>query len=145
MTNKALAIIHKIRDQYLKEHETCIMIYGATKAPHFLLVFVHDRLVLQEVAYQIVIHKVEATLYLDKKAIWPPMSLWVNSYSFRSSKQAQLKVDTILSFYFEEKRFWRHDPKKVVKYYCIQIKYTWEYTLATWEEEEVYYGAQTYD
>jgi hypothetical protein len=69
----------------------------------------------------------------------------VRSYSFGSIKQAQAKVDTLLSFHFGEERFQRHDPKEVVKEYCSKHKHTWEYTSATWEEEEVHCGTQTYE
>jgi hypothetical protein len=73
------------------------------------------------------------------------LSLWVNAYSLRSIKWAQAEVDTLLSYRFGEERFWRHDPKKVVKDYSSQIKDTWEYTLTNWEEEEVHCGAKMYD
>jgi hypothetical protein len=73
MTDKALEIVQKIGYLYLLEHGTYIRVYGATKAPHFLPRFVPNNLVLQEVEYQITIHGVGATLYRDKKAIFPPL------------------------------------------------------------------------
>jgi hypothetical protein len=105
MTDKALAIVHKIGDWYLMEHGTYIRVYGATKSPHLLPRFVPDILVLQEITYQTVIHGVRDSLYRDKKSIWPPLPLWVGSYSFRSIKQAQVEVDMLLSFHFGEERF----------------------------------------
>jgi hypothetical protein len=69
MTDKAHAIVKRIGDWYLLEYGTYIRIYGATKAPHLLPKFFLDKLVLQDIAYQMVIHGVGATLYRDKKSI----------------------------------------------------------------------------
>jgi hypothetical protein len=145
MTNKALSIIQNIGDWYLMEHGTYIRVYGATKAPHLLPRFVPDKLVLQELAYQTIVHGVGAALYRNKKDIWPSLPLWIGSYCFASLKQAQAEVDTLLSYGFGEECFRRHDPKKVVREHCIQNKYTWKYTSSFWEEEENHCGARTYD
>jgi hypothetical protein len=115
MIDKALSIIKNIGDWYLMEHGTYIRIYGATKAPHLLPCFFIDKLVLQEISYQTVIHGVGVTLYHKKKDIRPLLPLWIGSYSFASLKQAQVEVDTLLSYGFGEEQFRRHDPKKVVK------------------------------
>jgi hypothetical protein len=40
MTDKALEIIQKIGDFYLMEHKNYIILYRATKAPHFIPRFV---------------------------------------------------------------------------------------------------------
>jgi hypothetical protein len=114
-----------------------LRIYGATKAPHFLPKFIPDKLVLQEISYQTVVHGVGATLYRDKKAIWPPLPLWVGSYSFKDVKEAQDEVDILTSFHFREEIFWRHDPLNIVKEHCISHRYRWEYKTDVWEEEEI--------
>jgi hypothetical protein len=41
-----------------------------------------------------------------------------------SIKQAQVEVDMLFHFHFREERFWRHDPKKVVKEHCNKYKHT---------------------
>jgi hypothetical protein len=41
------------------EHGTYIRVYGAMKGPHLLPWFVSNKLVLQEVAYQTIIHESE--------------------------------------------------------------------------------------
>jgi hypothetical protein len=82
--------------------------------------------------YQTIPYGVGVTLYQDKKDIWSLLPLWGHIMVIKSIKQAQAKVDTLLSYCFREEIFWRHNPKKIVKDYCSQIKHTWEYTLATW-------------
>jgi len=131
MVDKDLSIVQKIRDWYLMEHGTYIRIYGAIKYLHLSPRFVPNRMVLQEIAFQTMIHGIGETLYHDKKAIWPPLPLWVRSYSFESIKKSQSEVDTLISFHFGEERFLRHDPKEVVKEYCSKHKHTWEYTSST--------------
>jgi hypothetical protein len=111
MTDKAQEIVRRIGDWYILEYDTYIRIYGANKAPHLLPRFILYMVVLQEIMYQIVIHKVGASLYRDKKSIWPPLPFWVESYPFGGIKQAQVEVDTLLSFLFREEILRRHDPK----------------------------------
>jgi hypothetical protein len=83
-------------------------------------------------------------LYRNKKDIWPSLPLSIGSYSFASIKQAEDEVNTLLSYGFGEERFRRHDPKKVVREYCIQNKFTWQYTSTFWEEEATHCGAHSY-
>jgi hypothetical protein len=61
MTEKEIAIIKRIGDWYLMEHDTYIRVYGAMKSPHLLPRFVPDKLVLQEVVYQMVINGVRGS------------------------------------------------------------------------------------
>jgi hypothetical protein len=98
-----LQVIKRIGDWYLMEHGTYIKIYRATKAPHLLPRFVPDKLVLQEVAYQTMINGVGEMLYRDKKEIWPPLPLWIGSYSFTNTKQAQDEVDVLLCITSEKR------------------------------------------
>jgi hypothetical protein len=107
--------------------------------------FVPDKLVLQEVAYQTMIHGVGGMLYRGKKEIWPPLPLYIGVYSFSNTKQAQEEVNTLLSYHFGEERFKRHDPKGVVKEHFNKVGLPWEYTTEVWEEEEVHRSARTYD
>jgi hypothetical protein len=74
-----------------------------------------NKLILEEVAYQIVINEVMGIIYQDNKDIFPPLPLWIGTYSFANTKQAQNKVDTLLSYHFGEEIFMRHDPKKIIK------------------------------
>ena len=50
-------------------------IYGEMKPPHLLPRFFLDKIVLQEVAYQTIIHGVIGMVYRSKKSIWPPLPL----------------------------------------------------------------------
>jgi hypothetical protein len=54
---------------------TYIKVYGATKSPHLLPKFIPEKLVLQEITYQTLVHGVGVALNRDKKMIWPPLPL----------------------------------------------------------------------
>jgi hypothetical protein len=58
MTNNAITIIRRIGDWCLMENYTYISVYGAMKPPHLLSGFFPDKLMLQEVAYQTIVHGV---------------------------------------------------------------------------------------
>lgn len=77
-------------------------------------------------------------LYQLKKAIWPPLPLYVGNYFFENTKQAQVEVNTVLSYHFGEERYKRHDPKNIVRDHFDKIGLPWEYTTDIWEEEEVH-------
>jgi hypothetical protein len=91
------------------------------------------------------IHGVGGLLYRRKKAIWPPLPLYIGIYSFSNTKQAEEEVNILLLYHFREERFRRHKPKGVVKGNFNKVGFPWEYTTNVWEEEEVHCSARTYD
>jgi hypothetical protein len=127
------------------EHDTYIIIYGAMKPCHLFPRFIPNKLVLQEVAYQTIIHGVEGMLYRSKKTIWPPLPLYIDNYFFENTKQAQTEVDILLSYHFGEESFRKHDPKNIIKEHFNRMRLPYEYTFEFWEEEEVHQNTRTYD
>jgi hypothetical protein len=128
------------------EHDTYIMVYGAMKSPHLLPWFVPEKLVLQEVAYQIVINGVWGMLYKDKKSIWPPLPLYIDTYFFANTKQAQEEVDVLYYCTTSGKRGSGGTTlKKVVKEHFNKLGMPWEYTSEVWEEEEIHCNTRNYD
>jgi len=74
------------------------------------------------------IHEVEASLYRDKKSIWPPFPLWFRLYSFEYVKHVQDKVDTLISFHFVEEIFQSNNPQDMAKKHFLRYMHRWEYT-----------------
>ena len=64
---------------------------------------------------------------------------------FVNTNQAQEEVDILLSYHFEDKKFKRYYPKKVVKEHFNKLGVPWEYTSEVWEEEEIHCNARNYD
>jgi hypothetical protein len=84
-------------------------------------------------------------LYRLKKAICPPLTLYIDNYFFKNTKQVQEEVDILLSYHFGEERFKRHDPRNIVREHFNSVKHPYEYTTDIWEEDEVHQNAKTYD
>jgi hypothetical protein len=63
-----------------------------------------------------------------KKAIFPPIPLYVSNYFFENAKQAQGEVDILLSYHFGEERLRRHDPRNIVREHFDSVRLTYEYT-----------------
>jgi hypothetical protein len=110
------------------EHNTYIRVYGAMKSPHLLPRFVPDKLVLLRSGLSNGDQWSRGMLYRDKKAIWPPLPLYIDTYLFSNTKKIQEEVDILLSYHFGEERFRRHDPKKVIKEHFNKLGVPWEYT-----------------
>jgi len=127
------------------ENGTYIIIYDVMKPPHLLPRLVHDKKILQEVAYKTIIHGVGGMLYRSKKAIWPPLPLYIGNYLFENTKHAQTKVDILLSYHFREERFKTHDPKNIFKENFNSMRLPYEYTTEFWKEEEVHQNSKTYN
>jgi hypothetical protein len=94
--------VGKIGYWYVLEHGTYITIYGSTKPSHLFRRFVLDKLVLQEVAYHTLVHRVGAALTRDKKLLGSPMPFYVGSYNFKDGREAQVEVDILTTFHFRE-------------------------------------------
>ena len=60
---------------YMTPDGVYIRIAGSTKTPHWLPHFVPNTLLLQEIAYQIYVNVVGASLHKNKKALCPPFPL----------------------------------------------------------------------
>jgi hypothetical protein len=127
------------------ENDTYIIIYGAMKPLHLIPQFILDKLVLQEVSYKAIIHGFGGMLYRSKKAIWPPLPLYIGKYFFQNTKQAQTKVDVLLYYKFGEARFRRHDPKNIVKDHFNRMRLSYEYTIEFLEEQVVHQNSKTCD
>jgi hypothetical protein len=78
-----------VGDWYLMEYETYIRVYVATKSPNLLPKFIHDSLILQEIAYQTLVNGVGTPLNREKNIILPPLPLYVGAYSFKDVKEPQ--------------------------------------------------------
>jgi hypothetical protein len=50
----------------------------------------------------------------DKKGLWPPLPLYIGSYSINSVKLAKIEDEALAPYHFGEERFRRHNPLNVV-------------------------------
>jgi hypothetical protein len=73
MTDKTISFIKRIKDWYLMEHGHLYKGVWCYEAPSYASPVHANKLVLFEIAYQIVIHGVGGILYQGKKVICPPL------------------------------------------------------------------------
>ena len=92
-----------------------IRIFGSTRAPHWLLHFVPDTLLLQEIAYQTYVNGVVDYLHRNNKGLWPLFPLLIKVCKIENFKQAKDEVGILTSLNFREVSFRRHDPQGKLK------------------------------
>jgi hypothetical protein len=73
----------------LDERDTYIRVFGATRAPHLLLVYVPDRLVVGEICYETILQGYNATLVKDKKWAFIPYGFHIGFYMVKDIAQAK--------------------------------------------------------
>jgi hypothetical protein len=94
----AKKMISKVGHWYLDEHDTYIRVFGATRAPHLLLVYVPDRLVVGEICYQTILQGYNATLVKDKKRAFIPYGFHIGFYMVKDTAQAKKEGLSQLEF-----------------------------------------------
>lgn len=72
---ESMQVISTIGYWYVNEDSTYLKIYETTKASHLLPRFVPDILVLKEVAYQTILHVLNASLIKDENKLCPTYPL----------------------------------------------------------------------
>jgi len=102
MSEKRTEAIRKIRYWCVFDNGAYFKIYGSTKMPHILPKFVPNKIMLQEVAYHTLVHGVGEFLSIDKTLPWPPLPFYVESYSFKNSKEEHAKEEVFATFHFGE-------------------------------------------
>jgi hypothetical protein len=67
LSTVAKKVISKVGHWYLDERNTYIRVFGAPRAPHLLLAYVPNRIVVGEICYQTILQGYNAALVKDKK------------------------------------------------------------------------------
>jgi hypothetical protein len=91
LSDAAKKIISKVGHWYLDERDTYIRVFGATRAPHLLPVYVPDRLVVGEICYQTILQGYNATLVKDKKRAFIPYGFHIGFYMVKDTMQSQAR------------------------------------------------------
>jgi hypothetical protein len=83
LSDAAKKFISKVGHWYLDERETYIRVFGATRSPHFLPIYVSNRLVLGKICYQTILQAYNATLVKDKKREFIPYGFHIDFYQVK--------------------------------------------------------------
>jgi hypothetical protein len=98
LSDTAKKIISKVGHWYLDERDTYIRVFGATRAPHLLPVYVPDRLIVGEICYQSILQGYNATLVKDKKRAFIPYGFHIGFYMVKDTAQAKQEGLSQLEF-----------------------------------------------
>jgi hypothetical protein len=75
ISDKIMGNLGKIVDWYIEENFSYIMFFRCSDPPHALPIFLPNRLVFQEVAYETVIGGINKDLKVTQKKVWPTFPL----------------------------------------------------------------------
>jgi len=107
-----------------EEKFTYIRIFGSQVEPHVLPLYIPDKLVVREIAYQIISEGVTQTLKKNKKQLWPSFPLRCGVYTlhdFKHSEKEATKMKSLTLATLPNRRF---DPNKVAYNALEQAKLT---------------------
>lgn len=90
---------------------------------------VTNKVVLQEVAYQLTIG-LSKTLLKGNKGLWSVFPLIIGAYTIQNFKEAE----DLNIFHFNELAFHRCDPRGIASTHCKSIGFGWPYVHFTDEE-----------
>jgi hypothetical protein len=121
-TQESINTIKEIGDWFVDEEFSYIRIYGCEGAPHILPRYVPDRLVLREIAYQIVGVGIVASLSKSQKKKWPSFPIPLGIYSLLNAKHALKEVEQMEGIWLAQGNFKKHDPMGLVKKHCNMVK-----------------------
>ena len=102
---KGQKIVKEYGDWYMTPDGVYIRISGSTKPPHWLLHFVPDTLLLQEIAYQTYVNGVVASIHRNKKSLWPLFPFITKVCKIENFKHAKDEVSELTSYKFNEVTF----------------------------------------
>lgn len=120
---------------YATPNGTFIRMFGIEKPLYELRRFSIDKLVMQEVAYNIST-QCSTTLYSWKKAPWPTLVLQIGLYKICTMKYVDVQTGNLKKFRFETKSFNSYDPHCICKNKCVKMYFAWFHGVCHWPKED---------
>ena len=99
-----------------------VRVFVSLTRPHVLPLYVPDKLLAREVAYQIVGNGRNKALKESKKSVWPPFPIHCGVYVMDNFKHVVLKINQIQCLNFPIIPSRKYDPNKVAKNFTAQVK-----------------------
>ena len=91
--------------------------FGSLKAPHALPRFAIDKLLLQEVYYQMS-GGFTKVLTKGKKNPWPTLPLTISTYTVKYFREVEAEAEQMRSFRFPPLAHRTYDPMRVILAHC---------------------------
>jgi hypothetical protein len=133
-----------IADWYIEERFSYIRVFGCFTSPHALPIFLPDRLVCREVAYQTVSTGITKELKAAQKRVWPTFPIQVGIFSLSDFGHAKVEASALDDIKLVDIEFKKHDPHRVVENHLAQFNMK-RYIHEDSPYDEVFRGVRSYD
>ena len=122
---------------------TYIRVFG-NNTTHMLAKVVPDRLVLEDISFQIVTEGIYKKCVAPKRKVWPKFPITLGYLSIPTSTWASELSDHIVSLKlgFASKR--KHDPKGIVDFHLKQNHFKTGYAHEETPDDFIYQGVDTF-
>ena len=116
-------------------HNTFIRVFRSFKAPHTLPEFITDKILLQEVCYQMTsgFSKVHTK---GKKNPWPTLPLTIGTFTVRDFKEVEVEAEETKGFHFPPLAHRSYGPERIIPAHWKRAKLKWKYQHIEWPIEE---------
>lgn len=126
MLKRAMKTITKVVHWFPIWEGTFIRVLGSYKTPHALPRFATDRVLMQEVCYQM-IQGFSKTLRKGKKKPWPTFPLIIRAYTVENFKEVEAEAKEVKRYHFVTLNPCAYDPERVVAAHCKRANFNWLY------------------
>ena len=113
ISEKAKNDISLIGDWFGEERFTYIRIFGSIVEPHILPLYVLDKLLAQEISYQLTVEGMSRCLKNNKKLMWPTFPFHCGHYTLNKFTHAEKEVIKIRDLKLSTVLGRQYDPRKV--------------------------------
>jgi len=97
-----------------EEKFTYVRLFGSLTEPHVLTLYVPDKYLVQELAYQFTVEGTSRTLRDSKKHMWPTFPLRCKIYTLHDYKHAEKKTDKIEMLNLATIPNRQYDPRQII-------------------------------
>jgi hypothetical protein len=115
ISESVLGNLKAIADWFVDENFSYIRVYGCSIPSHALPKFLPDRLVLREVAHQIVKGGIGIELKVAQKKSWPFFPVYVGKFSLLNLGHSKVEVEALEEIKLVDIEHRKHDPYQLVR------------------------------
>jgi hypothetical protein len=114
ISKQIMGNLKTVADWFIEENFSYIMVFGCSISPHSLPMFLLDKLVCREVAFEMVTGGIRKELKEAQKKFWPMFPLQVGRFSFLTFGHSKVEAIALEDVKLVDTEFRRHDPYKIV-------------------------------
>jgi hypothetical protein len=133
-----------IADWFIDENFSYVRVYGCSIPPHALPKFLPDRLVLREVAHQIVKGGIGIELKVAQKKFWPIFPVYVGKFSLLNLGHSKVEAEALEEIKLVDIEHRKHDPYQLVSRHLMHCNLK-AYEHETSVYDDIFKEVKTYE